>query len=131
MRYARRGQPLCSGEPRYRLALVAFKSDLQYDKLTFKFNSYDQNACCKDCKAHKTQEGLLYTQIGPNAAWRGHPRTTAEYLAQQNADMQGLVSIPGWCLELHRGDPMHLLFLGIGRRCPLPPRPLPLPHLAR
>lgn len=115
LRYHRRGRALCQGEARYRIAFVGFKADLQYEKITFKFNTYDQNECCKDCfvvKARPTRRKPLYTHTGPNAPWRGRRRTTQGYLARHNHDLEVLTGIPGWCLALHRGDLMHLMLLG-------------------
>ena len=114
MRHRRLGQPLCTREPLFCLAFVGFKSDLAYDKMTFKFNTYDQRLCCMHCKAVKSGPGPLYTEIGTASAWRAEPRTTQSYLLEHNSDLEVLTQIPGWCLALHRGDPMHLIFLGFG-----------------
>ena len=114
MRFANRGLPLCPAEPRYRMAIVAFKADAQYDKATFKFHSYDSNYMCPYCFGHKRLPDLLYSQVGPLASWRGHLRTTESYLAERDGDVQALALIPGWHLSLHRGDPMHIIFLGVG-----------------
>lgn len=113
LRFSRRGQPLCLQEPRFRIAFTGFKADLQYEKITFKFHSYDQLYLCRNCRAHKTDPALLYTNTGEGAPWRLHPRTTQEYFDEAN-NLDQLVLIPGWCLEMHRYDPMHLIFLGFG-----------------
>ena len=116
LRHQRVGNALCCREPRFCIAFVGFKSDLQYDKVTFGFNTYDQRLCCMHCKAVKNGPGPLYTETGPGSAWRAQPRTTESYLQTQrdNGAVQVLTQIPGWCLALHRGDPMHLIFLGFG-----------------
>lgn len=101
LRWRRAGQPLCMREPRFRMAFMGFKSDLAYDKITFKFHTYDQRVCCMHCKAVKSGPGPLYTDTGLDAAWRQHPRTTQEYLADHNADLEVLTQIPGWCLALN------------------------------
>ena len=40
-------------------------------------------------------------------------RTTAQYLEERDGDIEALALIPGWDLSLHRGDPMHIIFLGV------------------
>ena len=65
------------------------------------------------CFAHKRLPDLLYTQIGPTATWRTRPRTTEQYFEERNGDIEALALIPGWHLSMHRGDPMHIIFLGV------------------
>eukprot|EP00969_Alexandrium_andersonii_P088432 3900011-Alexandrium_andersonii.AAC.1 len=69
----------------------------------------------RDCRADKVNPDLLYTYTGMDAPWRGHPRTTAQYLASHDGDLEELCKVPGWCLALHRGDTMHNVFLGTGQ----------------
>ena len=112
-RWARRGTPLCSTEPRFRIAFVGLKADLQYEKLTLNFRSYDQHEMCRDCGAHKMDPARLYTEIGPAARWRELLRTDQEFLRDQGEKLCELCLIPGWTRSLHRYDPMHVIFLGI------------------
>ena len=70
---------------------------------------------CRDCRAHKKDPALLYSDIGETANWRNHPRSHAAYLASaRDVVLPALVLIPGWNLALRRYDLMHVLFLGIG-----------------
>ena len=111
-RYERRGKLLT--QQGHRMACSAMKMDLQYEKVTFKFHTYDEVSCCKNCKVVKRPPGVLLTEIGPDAGWRPDMRTNEEYLAEIGAGRDDLTKIPGWHLGLHRGDPMHLIFLGFG-----------------
>ena len=111
LRFERRGRALCMSDPLLRMAFVGVKSDLQYDKQTFGFHSYDQRELCKDCFAVKYGEGCLYTEVGPDAAWRASSRTDEQYFASR-PNREPLTEIPGWTLKLHRGDPMHMIYLG-------------------
>ena len=114
-RHERRGLPLCGAVP-YRLALMAVKADLVFEKQCFHFRGFDQHQVCRDCHAHKMHADVLYSQIGEAAAWRFRPRTTAEYVDEHMNDLPRFCGIPGWHLELHRHDPMHNVFLGFGMR---------------
>jgi hypothetical protein len=89
------------------------KFDLDFERQVFKFPTYNQIAMCKQCHARK-RGAPLYSDIGPHAAWRLHPRTQAEYILSQGNALSNLAQIPGWSLELHRGDLMHVVFLGFG-----------------
>ena len=111
LRFERRGRALRMSHPLLRMAFVGVKSDLQYDKQTFGFHSYDQRELCKDCFAVKYGEGCLYTEVGPDAAWRASSRTDEQYFASKPS-REPLTEIPGWTLKLHRGDPMHMIYLG-------------------
>jgi hypothetical protein len=112
-RFWNKGQPLCS-EPKYRVAMVAFKADLAFEKMLFHWETYDQNNVCRECMAHKTKPELLYTCTGPTAPWRLRPRTQAQYLAAHAHHLPPFVLIPGWSMACHRYDLMHVLFLGFG-----------------
>lgn len=70
---------------------------------------------CRECHAHKLVLSKIYTDVGPNARWRPHKRTEDEYLARmlKLGHLSKLTSIPGWSLETHRYDLMHVLFLGV------------------
>jgi hypothetical protein len=102
------------GEPRYRLALVGMKFDLAFEQLAFKWpNSYSKRELCKFCKACKS--GFpLYSEVGPDASWRSHLRDPMEYINEQGDNLTYLARIPGWCVDLHRGDLMHIIYLGFG-----------------
>ena len=76
------GKPLCPWEPQLRAAFIGVKADLQFEKVTFRFETYDQLKMCRECKAHKTDVNKLYTEVGATASWRSAPRTQAEYLAR-------------------------------------------------
>lgn len=112
-RFALKGEPLCKGEPRFRIAMAAFKADLAFEMQTFKFETYNQNQMCRECHAHKTDPGMLYTQLGPTAPWRQRVRTTSAYVCNRAETLPAFVLIPGWCLEIHRYDLMHVVFLGL------------------
>jgi hypothetical protein len=112
-RFALRGEPLCKGEPRFRIAMAAFKADLAFEMQTFKFKTYNQNEMCRECHAHKTNPDMLYTRLGPTAPWRLRVRTTASYVCDHAETLPAFVLIPGWCLEIHRYDLMHVVFLGL------------------
>ena len=78
--------------------LLLTKADLQFEKVVFRFQTYDQNEMCRECHAHKLVLSKIYTDIGPNARWRPHKRTEAEYLARmlKLGHLSKLTSIPGW-----------------------------------
>ena len=76
------GKPLCPWEPQLRAAFIGVKADLQFEKVTFRFETYDQLKMCRECKAHKKNVDKLYTRVGPTAPWRSTPRTEADYLAR-------------------------------------------------
>jgi hypothetical protein len=113
-RFWRKGTPLVGHDPRYRLAMVAFKADLVFEREVFHFESYNQNNVCRMCKASKIRRNVLYTEIGEDASWRAHPRTHESYLETHADHLPHFVNIPGWHLSLHRFDLMHTLFLGVG-----------------
>jgi hypothetical protein len=106
--------PICPEEPRYRVTMIAFKTDLSFEKQVFHFETYDQSFMCRECMAHKTKPSLLYTHIGPSAPWRLRPRTHSDYLLNHGHHLPAFVHIPGWSLACHRYDLMHVLHLGIG-----------------
>lgn len=85
-RFWKAGTPLHPKDPRFRMALVSFKADLQFEKQVFGWQSYDKLELCRECCAHKKQPGLLYTELGPTARWRLHPRTQAAYLADRHRE---------------------------------------------
>ena len=68
--------------------------------------------CAKIAMGIKKDDDMLYTRTGPNAPWQRRPRSTRAYLAI-GRKLPILVKIPGWHLQYHRNDPMHILFLGI------------------
>ena len=55
---------------------------MQFEKLVCRFNSYDQNEMCREFKASRVNEFLLYTHVGPLARWRSHIRSQADYIAR-------------------------------------------------
>ena len=59
-----------------------------------------------DCSQTRYTRGSL--------AWRAHPRSTQDYLREFAGSLPELCRIPGWHLQLHRFDPMHCIFLGLG-----------------
>ncbi len=111
IRFWKKGEPLCP-DPRFRLALGAFKADLSFEKTWFHFESYSNTECCRECWASKTDPNLLYTSTGPAAPWRARMRTETEYLENHSHELPAFVEIPGWSLDIHRYDLMHVIHLG-------------------
>ena len=111
-RYEMRGKPLYPRQPKAHMVFAGFKADLQYERQTFRFRSYDQHECCRDCEGHKTNPHRLYTSL-EDGGCIDHVRTTEAYIAEQGDRLSDLCRIPGWDLSLHRYDPMHVIFLGI------------------
>ena len=106
-RFAKKGQPLAG---KYRMGFVAGKSDEKYQKETFLHRrGYDRTLCCKACKASKTDPACLASATGPGAPWRDTIVTTEQYMEEHVGDMPHLALVPGWQLELERGDLMHNL----------------------
>ena len=67
--------------------------------------------CAKNCKAAKHAPG---PEVGPTAAWRLLPLTIVEYIADRGPNLTALAGIPGWSLDAHKGDVMHVVYLGFG-----------------
>ena len=98
-----------------RLGLSRVTGDWKFLKETYHLHAYNANACCHMCNANKNpDEGPLYTDTGPTAAWRASPRTHAQFMQEQSdsGSLSPLTAIPGWRLEMIKTDLMHNMCLG-------------------
>ena len=98
-----------------RLGLCRVTGDWKFLKETYHLHAYNANACCHMCNANKSpDEGPLYTDTGPTAAWRASPRTHAQFMQEQSdsGSLSPLTAIPGWRLEMIKTDLMHNMCLG-------------------
>jgi hypothetical protein len=111
-RFWKAGEPLCSADQPFRVAMAAFKADLSFEKQWFHFPGYSHTLCCRECFASKTNPDELYTATGPAAKWRARQRTEAEYLRDNAHQLPAFVDIPGWSYDIHRYDLMHTIYLG-------------------
>jgi hypothetical protein len=121
------GEPLCPthGQNRYkkrgqslgilRLGLARVTGDWKFLKETYHLRNYSTHACCHRCLANKNpDEGPLYTDVGPTAAWRATATSHMEFMEEQEASghRSPLTDIPGWRLEMVKTDLMHNMCLG-------------------
>ena len=112
VRFSKKGESLAQG---LRLALARCAGDYKFLKETYAIRAYDHTECCHLCEATKTRHPF-YTEHSPQAGWRAHPRTHAEYVAERGPSITPLASIPGWHLSTLKCDLLHNVFLGSALR---------------
>jgi len=92
------------------MSFSCLKSDQAQKKQMHLFDTSAQHdRVCEQCLAHKKRMEVHYSGVGVSAGWASTLVTSEQYLASARR-VTPWAAVPGWRLERHAQDGMHLLF---------------------
>ena len=95
----------------WAVAFTSNRGDLPWNSMIFGYKTFNSDACCHQCGAHKKIGDRNCRDLRPDAPWVTTMVSHEEFM--RRGQILTMSTLPGWRLELNHWDSMHGLNLGV------------------